>query len=230
MKLILSFREVLEEHRDLTIEERNFKEILSEQLVALLHQQKIYWKQRGIVKWVKFGDAGTKFFHSTATIRHSRKMITSLKNNANEEFSIMRLKLSSYWTTYKERLGSTNPITLPNNLEELFDIVEDLELLETPFTHEEIDEVVKGLAIDKSPGPDGFDDDFLKKCWSIIAPEFYNLCEGFQKGEICLQSVNGSYITLLPKADAPSKVGDFRPISLLNCSMKLITKLLANRL
>ena len=39
-----------------------------------------------------------------------------------------------------------------------------------------------------------------------------------------------SYITLIPKVDGPTKVNDFRPISLLNISMKIITKLLANRL
>jgi retron-type reverse transcriptase len=43
-----------------------------------------------------------------------------------------------------------------------------------------------------------------------------------------LQSINGSFITLIPKIDNPSRVGDFRPISLLNNSIKLLTKLLAN--
>ena len=109
-------------------------------------------------------------------------------------------------------------------------MIDNLEVLEVPFTHEEVDEVVKSLATDKTPGPNGFNNDFLKKCWSIIAPDFYALCEGFQRGEICLQSINGSFITLLPKVDNPSSIGDNRPISLLNCSMKLITKLLANRL
>ena len=41
-------------------------------------------------------------------------------------------------------------------------------------------------------------------------------------------SLNGSYITLVPKVDGPTKVNEFRPISLLNISMKIVTKLLAN--
>ena len=45
-----------------------------------------------------------------------------------------------------------------------------------------------------------------------------------------MQSINGSYITLIPKCDGATKISEFRPISLLNTSMKIITKLLANRL
>jgi retron-type reverse transcriptase len=70
----------------------------------------------------------------------------------------------------------------------------------------------------------------MKKCWHIIAQGFYKLCEGFFEGNICLSSINSSYITLVPKSDSPSGVNDFRPISLLNSSLKLITKLLADRL
>jgi hypothetical protein len=70
----------------------------------------------------------------------------------------------------------------------------------------------------------------LKKCWHIIAQDFYDLCEKFYQEEVCLRSINGSFIVLIPKKDNPQKVGDFRPISLLNNSMKIITKLLANRL
>ena len=43
-------------------------------------------------------------------------------------------------------------------------------------------------------------------------------------------SINYSYITLVPKKPNPEKVSDYRPISLLNSCMKLLAKILANRL
>jgi hypothetical protein len=44
------------------------------------------------------------------------------------------------------------------------------------------------------------------------------------------KSINSSYITLVPKKENPENVSDFRPISLLNSSLKVISKPLANRL
>ena len=70
----------------------------------------------------------------------------------------------------------------------------------------------------------------MKHCWDIIATDFYALIEDFYHGRISLQSINSSFITLIPKKDAPVTPNDFRPVSLLNCSVKIITKLPANRL
>jgi hypothetical protein len=106
----------------------------------------------------------------------------------------------------------------------------DLDFLIAPFQKEEIDVVVKTLPSDKDPGPDGFNTDFVKNCWSILCNDFYQLCTAFFSGHVCLKSLNGSHITLVPKNDNPMKVSDFRPISLLNTSVKILTKLLGNRL
>jgi retron-type reverse transcriptase len=38
------------------------------------------------------------------------------------------------------------------------------------------------------------------------------------------------HITLIPKVATPEGINDYRPITLLNCGMKILTKLLANRL
>ena len=85
-------------------------------------------------------------------------------------------------------------------------------------------------SIDGYNGPDGFNNEFLKNCWFLIKHDFYKLCSAFFSEEVCLQSNNASFITLIPKIDGPSTISEYRPISLLNSSVKIITELLANRL
>jgi retron-type reverse transcriptase len=64
----------------------------------------------------------------------------------------------------------------------------------------------------------------------VIKQDFYKLCSDFYNGQANVESINESFITLVPKKLNPESVNDFRPISLLNCSLKILTKLLANRL
>jgi hypothetical protein len=45
----------------------------------------------------------------------------------------------------------------------------------------------------------------MKKCWEVIKLDFYDLCLGFFNHDIYFQSINGSYITLIPKVDNPTK-------------------------
>lgn len=107
---------------------------------------------------------------------------------------------------------------------------EDLRELETPFTKIEIDQVITDLPNNRSLGPDGFNNEFLKGFWPLIADDFYRLFHHFCNSSICLRGLNSSYITLIPKKEGPSTTSDYRPISLLNTSLKLLTKVLANRL
>lgn len=90
--------------------------------------------------------------------------------------------------------------------------------------------MVKTLPNDKYPGPDGFSNEFIKKCWPIIKMDFYDLCWDFQSNNVCLQSINFSPSSLLSQKMKALLASLTRPISLLNASMKLITKPLANRL
>jgi hypothetical protein len=52
----------------------------------------------------------------------------------------------------------------------------------------------------------------------------------FFENKVNLAAINSSYIVLVPKISSPITVSDFRPISLLNCCVKLLTKLLVERL
>ena len=100
--------EVISDHRDLSIEEWNFKDILKDHLLDLLERHRLYWKQRGNIKWVKLGDAGTKFFHANATIRHRGNLIRELQKSDGSSVSNHPSKENLLWEEFKERLGSSD--------------------------------------------------------------------------------------------------------------------------
>jgi hypothetical protein len=50
IKVVLSLLEIIEESRDLTLMEWNFKEILTANLNHLLEQQRVYWRQRNKIR------------------------------------------------------------------------------------------------------------------------------------------------------------------------------------
>jgi hypothetical protein len=106
----------------------------------------------------------------------------------------------------------------------------DLQSIEEPFSREDIDKVIKTMPNDKAPGPNGFNGFFFKKCCHIIKEDFYELCSYFSNGIVDLHAINNSFITLVPKVQMPSPVNDFRHISLINCVVKIITKLMGNRM
>jgi hypothetical protein len=170
------------------------------------------------------------FFHSMATIRYRQNNISKFTLSDGREVSDHNEKAALLYTAYKERLGQSRPIHFLPELQSLIQQVDGLNSLSAAFTREEIDEVIKELPTDKAPGPDGFNGMFTKRCWHIIKHDFYELCKDFLDGKVDLQSINDSFITLIPKIHAPETPNDFRPISLLNSCLKILTKLFANRL
>ena len=57
--------------------------------------------------------------------------------------------------SFKERLGQTRSIDPTFHFHEYLQRSHDLDVLSTPFSHEEIDAAVAELPTDKAPGPDG---------------------------------------------------------------------------
>jgi hypothetical protein len=57
-----------------------------------------------------------------------------------------------------------------------------------------------------------------------------DLVRGFEKEEVNVARVNYAMIILLPKEEEAISLRKFRPISLINCSFKIISKTLNNRL
>jgi hypothetical protein len=160
------------------------------------------------MKWATLGDAGTKFFHANATIKHHHNLISSLED-ANGTVAISHAdKEVVLFQAFKDRLGTSQQTSMVFNLSSLIQPISNLSELEMPFSHHEIEQIIKNLLTNKSSGPDGFNTDFVRKCWPVIASDFYELCDKFYEGSICMHSINGSYVTLIPKHNTPASVGD----------------------
>lgn len=82
----------------------------------------------------------------------------------------------------------------------------------------------------KSPGPDGFPGFFYKKYWGIIEKDVCDAVENFFAKGYLLKEFNYTHLVLIPKLHYPETLAQFRPIALCNFILKIITKILANRL
>ena len=117
------------------------------------------------------------------------------------------------------------------NWEQLGYSPHNLEDLDTPFTEEELLNTIRSLPSEKAPGPDGFIGVFYKKCWEIIKDDFYVAILGFYNHRTAKMSLfNEANIVLLPKKQDARTLNEYRPISLINSMVKIITKMLAIRL
>lgn len=81
----------------------------------------------------------------------------------------------------------------------------------------------------KAPGPDGINIECYKRFWSVIHKDLMEMIRDFFSSNKLPPGVNSSFIVLIPKKDSPKVVADYRPISLINSSVKIILKILANR-
>jgi hypothetical protein len=177
------------------------------------------------VRWFKLGGENTNFFHSKATERYKFNRIAEIQDDDGNVLSDHQDKANAFWLGYKGRMGVCVPTSSSFVLFDILHPADDLDSLIAPFSEEEISGIVKFMKPDRAPGPDGFNGLFLKKCWHIVKKYFIHLCNKFHAGKGKLQSINGSFITLVPKTNAPETVNDFRPISLTNTCFKFLTKL-----
>ena len=81
-----------------------------------------------------------------------------------------------------------------------------------------------------APGPDGMPPLFFKNYWSIVGIDVIEASLSVLNNGVMPANINHTFISLIPKINAPTNPKDFRPISLCNVIYKIISKTIANRL
>jgi len=98
------------------------------------------------------------------------------------------------------------------------------------FTETEVRDAVWQCEGSKSPEPDGFNFNFLKKGWEVVKEDFMEVMNLFNETGYIPKGCNSSFIALVPKVRNPVFLDQFRPISLVGALYKIISKVLAERI
>lgn len=107
---------------------------------------------------------------------------------------------------------------------------EDNALLVPKLKEKEIKEAIWNSNGDKCPGSDGLNFNFINKhFWKILKGDFINLMNEFHTNGVLLRGGRASFITHMPKKDIPLGLGGLQPMSLIGCILKVISKVLSNR-
>ncbi|KAF7844578.1 ribonuclease H [Senna tora] len=212
-------------------EEKNIRH----QLEFYLDCEEALWAQKARQTWLVSGDRCTAYFHNLVKKRRIQNQITAIKDE-NEQW------IDDYKTMEQMGIKYFNDIFTQDNTFQITDILKKLEkydipslqqthldILNKPFTIDECHEALNQMKLDSAPGPDGFTVRFYRTFWDTVKSDVQAMLSSFLNNGNFTDHLNRTFITLIPKTNAPQTFKDFRPISLANVSL-LITKILCNRL
>lgn len=107
---------------------------------------------------------------------------------------------------------------------------EQVRKLDMPINVEEISDTILSMANGKSPGVDGLPAEFYKKNIDWVVDDLLGVYAKAFEVHSLGKDINKGVIKLLPKNGDKYQVKNWRPITLLNLSYKILAKLLAKRI
>ncbi|XP_074277008.1 uncharacterized protein LOC141600665 [Silene latifolia] len=185
----------------------------NEEVKAFASANAILWKQRAKMRWIVDGDTCTKFYFNWLKGRKGRNYIHGLKGD-NGDVVEWRTVASFDWILAHVKRSVSN---------------DDADHLIKPFTAKEVSGAVFQMRAFKPPGPDDIPACFFQKCWPLVKKEVTKAVLSILNSGRVLRELNRTFITLIPKTDNPGGVSDYRPISLCNVFMRIVSKCITNR-
>jgi len=132
---------------------------------------------------------------------------------------------------FEERFKATPDLGVRLGAVELRSLPEEVSLrMIEVFSEEEVREAVWNFEGTKSPGPDGFNFNFIKANWETLKEDVMGVVHSFHETGILPKGCNASFIALVPKVKDPTTIDQYKPISLVGAMYKIITKVMSNQI
>ncbi|CAJ2644149.1 unnamed protein product [Trifolium pratense] len=195
-----------------------------------LHYKESLLKQKSKMKWIQDGDANSRFFHASLKGRRRRNQVVTIKKEDSwiQGVECIKNEVKLHFEKNFVEECVDRPFLSGIGFNSLNDD-DNLTLME-PFGEEEVREVIWNCDGNKSPGPDGFNFNFFKACWSTVKHDVMAYLNEFHHSAILPKAITASFLALIPKKDHPQELSDYRPICLIGCLYKILSKILAARL
>ncbi|XP_052109321.1 uncharacterized protein LOC107462284 [Arachis duranensis] len=166
-------------------------------------RQDVHWNQMFRSRHANEIDRNTRCYHNIASMIRRNNRIESLEDSPRVTF----------------RDGLVNWLERG-----------EAEALEVLPLVEEVKEVVWNCESSKTPGSDGYNMNFIKKCWNEFGTEFTAAVMSFLETAKLLKDSNITWVALAPKFVGANEIKDLIPISMVGCVYKVISKLLTRRM
>ena len=190
---------------------------------------------RSRLKWRDRGDACNSDFFQMVREKPRTRTISKLQNSNGDiktEDSDLQDICRQFYGEFYDEPRAPAPGTIEKALESLSPKLPASmrQRLDREFTFEELMSAAKALAKDRAPGPDDVSIVFFTHHWDLLGQDFLEMINSSRRlGRFPVSMTLGA-ITLIHKAGPKEDLSNWRPITLLNATYKIVAKALQLRL
>ena len=154
---------------------------------------------RSKAKWYEQGEKNTKYFFSLEKAKYNAKTCYKLLDKEKEIIKpteIIQHQRQFYKDLYEEdtdvkfNLKNTYNIQVPEEIKQQQD---------TQLTIQDLQQAIKGMSNNKTPGEDGLPADFYKVFWTKIKEPFYEMAMSAYDNNILHSTARKGILNLIPK-------------------------------